>query len=90
VGSYPRALHLQTHGRSCVCVRACAIGLSCGAEVSLTNAAYDVTLSGLPAAGTCLPGFGPGAVPPSRTCLVTGVWSADNGGCVRTWPPQAS
>ena len=58
-------------------------GLVCAAETSTTNAYFADTNSGVPVAGTCISGYTAGTVPPSRTCLVTGVWSADVGGCTR-------
>ena len=59
-------------------------GLYCPSETSVTNAVFPVTPAGVPVVGTCLPGYGPGVVAPSRTCLYSGAWSTDSGRCDRT------
>jgi len=40
--------------------------------------------NGQPQTGECLPGYGPTATLPQRTCELTGVWSATTGGCQGT------
>jgi hypothetical protein len=64
-------------------------GLACASTTDdVENAFFNGTFAGLPMAGTCLPGYAPNVVPPSRTCLITGVWSATTGGCTRTGHPM--
>jgi len=41
--------------------------------------------NGQPQTGECLPGYGPLATLPKRTCQTTGVWSETTGGCQRTY-----
>ena len=60
-------------------------GLSCPASTDIaTNSFYNSTLSGLPMAGQCLPGYSASITPPSRVCQLTGVWSSVTGNCGRT------
>ena len=60
-------------------------GLSCPASTDIaTNSFYNSTLSGLPMAGQCLPGYSASVTPPSRVCQLTGVWSSVTGNCGRT------
>ena len=63
-----------------------SLELTCpDATDATTHAFFNMTLSGTLVSGVCLPGFAPGATPPSRTCLLTGVWSDVTGTCNRAF-----
>ena len=74
----------RTDGRAGVHWLVHHTGLYCSSTTSVTNAFFATTPAGVPAAGTCISGYGPGPIPPSRTCLFSGAWSADTGGCQST------
>jgi len=60
-------------------------GLVCDSTTDAsTHAFFNDTLSGEPTTGACLPGYSGASTPPSRTCLLTGVWSDVTGTCSRT------
>jgi hypothetical protein len=60
-------------------------GLVCASATDdAVKAFFNATASGLPVAGVCLDGYSAAVVSPSRTCLLTGVWSPTTGGCSRT------
>ena len=83
----PIARAFYKRGLTLVRTRTWFAGLVCASVTdTATNSYYNATLSGQPTAGTCLPGFAASNPPPSRTCLLIGVWSNVTGTCNRKLP----